>query len=106
MPASSRIGGRTPLISRRASKWPCCNIVLPAANAFIAASGLRVPQMGEGLELHNGAGQLLGKPVVNLIGDHLPFVVAGLQQVPEGLLFSLQVLLGLLPGGNVLHEAN
>ena len=31
MPSSSRIGGLKPLISRRASKWPCRSMVTPAS---------------------------------------------------------------------------
>ena len=66
--------------------------------------GLRVLQVGEGLELHDRPGQLLGQSVVDFVGDELPFVVAGLQQVFEGAMFSLQCLLGPLALGNVMRR--
>ena len=53
------------------------------------------------IELHDRAGKVLGQAVVDFVGDQLPFVVAGLQQVPEGAMFPLQGFLGLLAFGNV-----
>ena len=63
--------------------------------------GLRVLLVVVGLELHDRPGQLLGKPVMDVVGDQLPFVVAGLQQVLEGAMFSFQCLLGLFAIRNV-----
>ena len=42
-----------------------------------------------GLELHHRGGQLLGQPVVDVVGDQLPFVIAGAEHVPER--FSLPI---------------
>ena len=56
---------------------------------------LRVLLMPIGFELHDRPGQLLGKPVVDFIGDQLPFVVARLQQVLERAMLFLQRLLRL-----------
>ena len=36
-----------------------------------------------GLELDHRGGQLLGQPVVDVVGDQLPFVIAGAEHVPE-----------------------
>ena len=58
--------------------------------------GLLVFQVIESLELHDRPGQLLGQPVVDFVGDELPFVVAGVQQVLEVAVFLRQCLLGLL----------
>ena len=43
-----------------------------------------------GLELHSRSGKILGQPVVNLVGNDLPFVVAGLEHSPKRLPFPLQ----------------
>ena len=48
-----------------------------------------------GLELHHRRGKVLGQPVVNLVGDDLPFVVAGLEHLPQRLPFLLQYRFGL-----------
>ena len=47
------------------------------------------------LKLHPRSGEILGQPVVNLVGDDLPFVVAGLEHSPKRLPLPLQSLLGL-----------
>ena len=49
-----------------------------------------VLQVIESLELHDRPGQLLGQPVVDFVGDELPFVVAGVQQVLEVAVFLRQ----------------
>ena len=48
--------------------------------------------MIESLELHDRPGQLLGQPVVDFVGDELPFVIAGVQQVLEVAVFLRQCL--------------
>ena len=35
------------------------------------------------IELHDGTGKVLGQAVVDFVGDQLPFMVAGFQQVPR-----------------------
>ena len=52
-------------------------------------------QMVEGIELHDRPGQLLGQPVMDFVGDELPFVIAGLQKVLEVAVLLRQCLLGL-----------
>ena len=43
---------------------------------------------------------------MNLVGYDLPFVVAGLEHLPEGLPFPLQCLFGLLASRDVLDQGN
>ena len=50
--------------------------------------------MVEGLKLHDRTGQLLGQSVVDLVGNHLAFVIAGLQEVIESPVFPLQGFVG------------
>ena len=57
------------------------------------------------LKLHARSGKILGQPVVNLVGDDLPFVVAGLEHSPERLPLPLQGILGFPPFRRVAKEA-
>ena len=68
--------------------------------------GPGLPQMVEGIELHQCAGQLLRQSVMDLVGDQLPFVIAGLKKVPERSTFAFRGLLGPLAFGNVAEEAD
>ena len=49
----------------------------------------------ENLEVHHCSRQLLGKPIVYFIGDQLPLFVVRLQQLLEGSLFILKLVVGL-----------
>ena len=68
--------------------------------------GLRVLQMIVGLELHDRPGQLLSQPIVDFVGDKLPFVVAGSEHVPEVAVFPRQCFLGMLSIRNVFDQFN
>ena len=46
------------------------------------------PSDGQDLELHEGPRQLLGQAVMDFVGNELPLVVAGAEQMFESLLFS------------------
>ena len=74
-----------------AGAWPC-----RASKALAASFGFACLKMVVDLELHDRPGQLLGQSVVDVVGDQLPFVVAGLEHVLESSAFPLQGLLGLL----------
>ena len=74
---------------------------MPASKALAASLGLASSSVGVDLELHDRPGQLLGQAVVDVVGDQLPFVVAGLQHVLQGSPFPFQRLPGLLVFGNV-----
>ena len=51
--------------------------------SFCGVLGYRLFEMIVDIELHDCPGQVLGQPIVDFVGDGLPFVVAGLQQMPE-----------------------
>ena len=71
---------------------------------FCRFAGFCFFEVVEDLELHDGAGQLLGQPVMNFISYQLPFMIAGLEQVFEGPVLFLQRLLGLFILGNVVEK--
>ena len=56
------------------------------------------------VELHDRAGEILGQPVVDLVSDHLPFVVARLQHVLEDFMLAAERLLRLLAFGDLPAE--
>jgi hypothetical protein len=66
--------------------------------------GTGVFQMFVGLQLHDRAGQLLGKLVVDFVGDQLTLVVARLQQVLQRAISAFQSLLATAAFGRVFHQ--
>ena len=62
--------------------------------------------IGIGLELHDGPCQLLGQTIMDFVGNHLPFVVAGLEQVFEGTVLLSQRFVSLLAFGDVANNCN
>jgi hypothetical protein len=103
-PDSSRIGGRTPLISRRASKLGLPQHLHARVVGHLRVGRLMLFQGLIGLQLHDGRRQLLGQAVVDFVGDQLALVIARPQHVPQRAPFALQRLVGLAAFGHVAEK--
>ena len=67
----------------------------PGRIGFCRLNRVLCPDIFGSLKVHGGSGQMLGQAIVDLVADQSPLVVAGLQQVLEGLPLALQGCLGL-----------
>ena len=74
--------------------------------SFFRLFRVAVPKPIKYLKLHLRSGKILGQAVVNLVGDDLSFVVAGLEHSPERLSLPFQSLLCFVTFSNVVEKAD